>query len=93
MPPHLCKNISDVRAESQRTVRADAWDMTLDCGNKSTDGVKFVGVRAHDIVLNDTPGLPNSFEFETVSTLRDTSAISSYPQKGFGPPPARCAWR
>ena len=66
-----CKNISGAAADG-RTVRAGDWALTLDCGGKPTDSVKYVGIRAHDIVLTDTPGLPNSFEYETVSTLRDT---------------------
>jgi molybdate transport system ATP-binding protein len=67
-----CKNISPARPVSEVSVAADAWDIELDCGGKPAQDAKFVGIRAHDIVLTDAPGLPNSFEYETVSTLRDT---------------------
>jgi len=67
-----CKNISPARPVSDRSVSAVAWGLMLDCGNRSVYGVKYVGIRAHDTCLTDTPDLPNAFEFETVKLLRDT---------------------
>lgn len=67
-----CKNISPVREVSGPSILAGDWDMTLDCGGKSTATTEFVGIRAHDIALTDAEGLPNSYEYEIVSTLRDT---------------------
>ncbi|SHH55432.1 molybdate transport system ATP-binding protein [Sporobacter termitidis DSM 10068] len=67
-----CKNISPAGPVSDRTIAAGDWDMTLECGGKPAGDVKYVGIRAHDIVLTDACDLPNCFEFEAVSTLRDT---------------------
>jgi len=67
-----CKNISPVREVSGPSIHAGDWDLTLDCGGKSTATTEFVGIRAHDIALTDAEGLPNSYEYEIVSTLRDT---------------------
>ena len=80
-----CKNISGASAESDHAIRADDWGLALDCGGKATDGVKFVGIRAHDIVLTEDGSLPNCFEYETVNLLRDTfSYILLIRRKGFG---------
>jgi molybdate transport system ATP-binding protein len=82
-----CKNISAAAAEAEHSVRAGDWGITLDCGQKPVNTVKYVGIRAHDIVLTDAPGLPNCFEFETVSLLRDTfSYILLIRKKGFDSP-------
>lgn len=67
-----CKNISPAHPISDRTVHTHAWDLELDCGGKSVQDVKFIGIRAHDIVLIDNGSLPNCFEYETVNTIRDT---------------------
>lgn len=67
-----CKNISPAIAVTSQTLNASDWDLTLFCGDKSTDDAKYVGVRAHDISLTDDDCLPNTFEIETVSILRDT---------------------
>jgi molybdate transport system ATP-binding protein len=67
-----CKNISSVHPVSADSVRADDWNLELDCGGKATGDIRYVGIRAHDIVLTGTPGLSNTFEVEAVSTLRDT---------------------
>jgi molybdate transport system ATP-binding protein len=66
-----CKNISPARPDGDNAVYAEAWDITLGLGGKSVNGVRYTGIRAHDIVLTDDPG-PNTFEYEVVSTLRDT---------------------
>jgi molybdate transport system ATP-binding protein len=67
-----CKNISPAAAVSDSAVYAADWDMTLDCGGRDLRGVKYLGIRAHDLVLTDAPDLPNAFEYDVVSTLRDT---------------------
>ncbi len=67
-----CKNISTARKTGEHIIYAEEWDMALDCGDKSAADIRYVGIRAHDFVLTDTAGLPNSFEYDIVSTLRDT---------------------
>lgn len=67
-----CKNISAARKSAGHAVCAGEWDMLLDCGGKPVEDVRYIGVRAHDIILTDTACLPNSFEFDIVSTLQDT---------------------
>jgi molybdate transport system ATP-binding protein len=67
-----CKNISAARRTAGHSVFAEEWDMVLDCGGKSTEDIRYAGIRAHDIVLTDAEGLPNSYEYTIVSTLRDT---------------------
>lgn len=80
-----CKNISPVREVSGDTIHAGDWDMTLDCVGRITASIWFVGIRAHDIELTDVQGLPNSFEYDIVSTLRDTfSYILLIRKKGSG---------
>lgn len=67
-----CKNISPAHRTAGDSVFAKDWAMTLDCRGKPADDIRYVGIRAHDIVLTDAEGLPNSFEYDIVSTLRDT---------------------
>jgi molybdate transport system ATP-binding protein len=67
-----CKNISPAEPAPDGRVTAVDWAMTFDTDGRAAGEVGFVGVRAHDIALTDEDGLPNSFEFEVVSTLRDT---------------------
>lgn len=66
-----CKNISAAHKTAGQSVFAEDWDLAFDCG-KLIEDIRYIGVRAHDIILTDAPGLPNSFEFDIVSTLRDT---------------------
>lgn len=67
-----CKNISAARKTAEHALYAEEWDMTFDCGDKSVDEIRYVGIRAHDFILTDTVGLQNAFEYDIVSTLRDT---------------------
>jgi molybdate transport system ATP-binding protein len=67
-----CKNISPAHRTADDSVFAEDWAMTLDCGGKPAGDIRYVGIRAHDIVLTDDNGLPNSFEYDIVNTLRDT---------------------
>jgi molybdate transport system ATP-binding protein len=67
-----CKNISTTSKPVEHTVYAEEWDMALDCGAKAADEIRYVGIRAHDLILTDTINLPNSFEYDIISTLRDT---------------------
>ena len=67
-----CKNISTARKTAEHTLYTDEWDMAFDCGDKEIDAIRYVGIRAHEIILTDTEALPNSFEYDIVSTLRDT---------------------
>ncbi|NLA87817.1 MAG: ATP-binding cassette domain-containing protein [Clostridiales bacterium] len=67
-----CKNISTARKTTDQAILAEEWDTPFDCGDKSPDAVRYVGIRAHDFILTDTEGLQNSFEYDIVSTLRDT---------------------
>jgi molybdate transport system ATP-binding protein len=66
-----CKNISPARPVSAQSVTATNWDLTLDCAHDIT-GVRHIGIRAHDIILTNEQGRPNTFKYEIVSTLRDT---------------------
>ncbi|NLB53298.1 MAG: ATP-binding cassette domain-containing protein [Syntrophomonadaceae bacterium] len=66
-----CKNISSARPVDNG-ILAEEWGITLFCGDKITKGVKYVGIRSHDIMLTDNPTLPNTFEIEVVNTMRDT---------------------
>ena len=67
-----CKNISPALPLDGKTIKAGDWALELDCGGKPVEPVKFVGIRAHDIVLTNDPSLSNTFDCEIVSTLRDT---------------------
>lgn len=79
-----CKNISAARRTTDNTVYAEEWDMTFDCGDKPVNDIKHIGIRAHDLVLTDNGGLPNCFEYNIVSTLRDTFSYILLLQKRGG---------
>ena len=79
-----CKNISPTRPYSSNSVTADDWAMTFDTDGRAPDDIGFIGIRAHDIIMTDEAGHPNSFEFDLLSTLRDTfSYILMIRRKGF----------
>lgn len=67
-----CKNISQAHTLSGQRALASEWDMPLELTCTSRSDIKFVGIRAHDIVLTNTPDSANTFEYDIVSTLRDT---------------------
>ncbi len=67
-----CKNISSVKKNTDQSFFAEEWETTFDCGRITPEAVCYVGIRAHDIILTDTESLPNSYEYDIVSTLRDT---------------------
>lgn len=78
-----CKNISPAHRIDESVVEAEDWKLRFDCTDKPTASVGYIGIRAHDIILTDTPDFPNSFEFDVVSTLRGTfSYILMIRQKG-----------
>ncbi len=67
-----CKNILPVIPADGGGVVAPDWGLSFGTNGHDASGVAYVGIRAHDIVLTDDPSAPNCFEYETVSTLRDT---------------------
>jgi molybdate transport system ATP-binding protein len=67
-----CKNISAAKKTADNTLYAQEWDMAFDCGGQSADNVRYVGIRAHDVILTNDASLLNCFDYETVNTLRDT---------------------
>ena len=79
-----CKNISAVTVNSDHEVTAKDWGLVFDTDDKAAESIDFIGLRAHDLKLTNETGRPNSFEFEVVSTLRDTfSYILMIQKKGF----------
>ncbi len=79
-----CKNISPASVVSEHSVTTDDWALTFDTGTKSPDQIGYIGIRAHDILLTNEADHPNCFEFQVVSTLRDTfSYIIMIQKKGF----------
>ncbi len=67
-----CKNISPATAASGHSVIAEDWALPFETDGRPPEGVGYIGIRAHEIVLTDEAGLPNSFEFDVLSTLKDT---------------------
>ena len=78
-----CKNISPAAVNTEHSVGTDDWGLTFDTGGRAPETIGFIGLRAHDIKLTNDAYRPNSFEFEVVSTLRDTfSYILMIQKKG-----------
>ena len=79
-----CKNISPAIPAGDGSVSTVDWALTFNTGGRAPEDIGFIGVRAHDFVLSDEDSHPNSFEFEVLSTLRDTfSYILMIRKKGF----------
>lgn len=67
-----CKNITEATLLPDGAVHTDEWDIDVAVGDRPSGPIKYVGIRAHDIILTDDADGQNTFEYETTSTLRDT---------------------
>ncbi|HHT17658.1 MAG TPA: ATP-binding cassette domain-containing protein [Papillibacter sp.] len=67
-----CKNITPAHQAGDFTVSAADWGVTLRTEAKAAAPVRYVGIRAHDVVFTDSLALPNTFPFELVEEMRDT---------------------
>lgn len=65
-----CKNISRIRKLGENTVYADDWGLTLQTACPVPPDAEFLGVRAHDIQLFNTPnGQANTVPVTVVSQI------------------------
>lgn len=65
-----CKNISPARKIAEDKIFAEDWKLEL-TAKKIPDGLKFVGIRAHDLELRADLG-ENTFAMEVAQVIEDT---------------------
>jgi molybdate transport system permease protein len=71
-----CKNVAAMRPLGREKVRVDAWHCDLHVQGPLPDGVEYLGIRAHDLMLVDDPGAENTFACWLVAWIESPFEIT-----------------
>lgn len=70
-----CKNISPIKKLGEYELFASGWGMTLKTKQRITDDIRFIGIRAHDILSQEHVS-ENSFSADIISVLESPFEIT-----------------